>query len=36
MSGLGIRKNDFVIVTSGKEKGKKGKILKVARERTGS
>jgi len=33
MSGIGIRKNDFVIVTSGKEKGKKGKILKVARDK---
>jgi len=33
MSGIGIRKNDFVVVTSGKEKGKKGKILKIARDK---
>lgn len=29
MSRAGIRKDDLVIVTSGKERGKKGKILKV-------
>lgn len=29
MSRTGIRKDDFVVVTSGKERGKKGKILGV-------
>lgn len=35
MAGLSVRKNDTVIVTAGKEKGKKGKVLKVlpAKER---
>ncbi len=29
MSGISVKRNDIVIVTAGKEKGKKGKILKV-------
>ncbi len=29
MSGIGIRKDDFVVVNSGKERGKKGKVLRV-------
>jgi large subunit ribosomal protein L24 len=35
MAGLSVKKNDMVIVTAGKEKGKKGKVLKVlpAKER---
>ena len=33
MSGISIRKNDFVVVTAGKEKGKKGKVLKILRDK---
>ncbi len=29
MAGIGIRKDDMVVVRSGKERGKKGKVLKV-------
>lgn len=29
MSGIGIKKDDIVVVRSGKERGKKGKVLKV-------
>jgi large subunit ribosomal protein L24 len=33
MAGNSIRKNDLVVVTAGKEKGKKGKVLKVLRDK---
>ncbi len=33
MSGIAIKRNDFVVVTAGKEKGKKGKVLRVLREK---
>jgi large subunit ribosomal protein L24 len=33
MAGIAIRKNDLVVVTAGKEKGKKGKVLKIMREK---
>ncbi|UCG38224.1 MAG: 50S ribosomal protein L24 [bacterium] len=33
MAGISIRKNDFVVVKAGKEKGKKGKVLKVLRDK---
>jgi len=33
MAGIAIRKDDFVVVTAGKEKGKKGKVLKIIREK---
>ena len=33
MSGMSIRRDDFVIVTAGKEKGKKGKVLKAHPEK---
>jgi len=29
MPAMSVRKNDFVIINAGKEKGKKGKVLKV-------
>jgi large subunit ribosomal protein L24 len=29
MAGISIRKNDLVVVMAGKEKGKRGKVLKV-------
>ncbi len=31
--GLKIKKNDIVIVIAGKDKGKKGKVLKVLKDR---
>ncbi|UCF31214.1 MAG: 50S ribosomal protein L24 [bacterium] len=33
MGKTSIRKNDMVIVTAGKEKGKKGKVLRVVPEK---
>ena len=33
MAGIAIRKNDTVVVTAGKEKGKKGKVLKILRDK---
>ena len=33
MSGIAIKRNDFVVVTAGKEKGKKGKVLRVLRDK---
>lgn len=33
MEKMSIKKNDTVIVTAGKEKGKKGKVLKVVPEK---
>jgi large subunit ribosomal protein L24 len=33
MAGIAIKKNDLVVVTAGKEKGKKGKVLRVLREK---
>ncbi len=33
MAGIAIRKNDFVVVTAGKEKGKRGKVLKILRDK---
>jgi len=33
MAGIAIKRNDIVVVTAGKEKGKKGKVLRVLREK---
>ena len=33
MAGIAIKKKDLVIVMAGKEKGKKGKVLRVLREK---
>ena len=33
MAGISIRKNDLVVVSTGKEKGKKGKVLKILRDK---
>lgn len=33
MAGNSIRKNDVVVVTAGKEKGKRGKVLKILRDK---
>lgn len=33
MAGIAIKKNDIVVVKAGKEKGKKGKVLRVFREK---
>lgn len=33
MARLGVKKNDLVIVTAGKERGKRGKVLKVLPEK---
>ena len=33
MAGIGIRKNDLVVVSAGKEKGKRGKVLKILRDK---
>jgi large subunit ribosomal protein L24 len=33
MAGIAIKRNDFVVVTTGKEKGKKGKVLRVLRDK---
>jgi large subunit ribosomal protein L24 len=33
MAGISIRKNDLVVVTAGKERGKRGKVLKILREK---
>jgi large subunit ribosomal protein L24 len=33
MAGIAIKKNDTVIVTAGKEKGKRGKVLRVLRDK---
>jgi len=33
MGGISIRKNDLVVVAAGKEKGKKGKVLKILRDK---
>ena len=31
--GLGLKKEDTVVVTTGREKGKKGRVLQVVKER---
>ncbi len=33
MAGIAIKRNDIVVVKAGKEKGKKGKVLRVFREK---
>ena len=33
MAGIAIKKNDTVIITAGKEKGKRGKVLRVLRDK---
>ena len=33
MAGIAIKRNDLVVVTAGKEKGKKGKVLRVLRDK---
>ena len=33
MAGYSIRKNDMVVITAGKEKGKRGKVLKVIHDK---
>jgi large subunit ribosomal protein L24 len=33
MSGIAIKKNDLVVVKTGKEKGKRGKVLRVLRDK---
>ncbi len=33
MAGIVIRKNDVVIVTTGKDRGKKGRVIRVIRDK---
>jgi len=33
MAGIAIKRNDLVVVMAGKEKGKKGKVLRVLRDK---
>jgi large subunit ribosomal protein L24 len=33
MGGISIRKNDLVVVAAGREKGKRGKVLKILRDK---
>jgi len=33
MAGIAIKRNDLVVVTAGKEKGKRGKVLRVLRDK---